>query len=156
MNEKVLNQELKIVIPDGFHEMSETERGNLNLYKESPDWSITDPDRHILLSVSWKKQALAAMLLSAREIAVKMEKSLRKPMEPYGYRLEGFLKESFDGTAAEGFRYSYTAQGIGMTGESFSVKKGKTLYYIHCYLRSELLEESLPVLKEIFASWKWL
>ena len=156
MKQTVLNQELKVTIPDGFHEMSEAEHGNLNLLKEAPDWCISDPDRHILLSVAWKKQSLASMLLSSGDVAENMEKSLRKPMAAYGYKLEGFLEESLDGTTASGFRYSYTAQGIGMTGESFSVKKGKTFYYIHCYLRSEFLEESLPVLKEIFASWKWL
>ena len=156
MNGKVLNQELKVVIPDGFHEMDEAERGKLNLYREAPDWCISDPARHIVLSVAWKRQSLASLLLSSREIADKMEKSIRKPMEPYGYKLEAFLQESFHGTPADGFRYSYTAQGIGMTGESFSVKHGKTFYYIHSYVRSALLEESLSVLRELYNFWEWL
>ncbi len=156
MNTIILNHELKAVIPDGFHEMDEAERGNLNFYNEVPALCVCDPDRHIILSAAWKKQALASMLLSSREIAEKMEKSFRKPMEPFGYRLEEFLEESIDGVAADGFRYSYTAEGVGMTGESFSFKKGKTFYYIHAYARTDLLDESLPVLRGILRSWEWV
>ena len=77
-------------------------------------------------------------------------------MQAYGYHLEGFLTEDAGGVKADGFRYTYTAQDIGMTGESFSIKKGKMFYYLHAYYRTELADESASVIRELFDSSEWV
>ena len=53
-------------------------------------------------------------------------------------------------------RYTYTAEDVGMTGESFSLKKGKTFYYLHAYYRTELAEESAAVIGEMLGSSEWI
>ncbi|MDO5133853.1 MAG: hypothetical protein Q4D81_12885 [Eubacteriales bacterium] len=155
METSLLNNELMITVPDGFHVMDDEELGRLNSFGEKPGWSIADPDRHITISIAWKKNAMASFLLNPREIAKKMEMSLQKIMAPYGYELQMFVQENLGGVEAPGFRYAYSVQETGMIGESLSMKKGKTFYYVHCYLRRELLEESIPVLQEIFESCRW-
>ena len=156
METALLNNELTISVPDGFHVMDDEELGKLNSYGEKPGWCITDPDRHITVSIAWKKGAVASFLLSSREIAKKMDMSLQKMMAPYGYERQMFVQEDLGGRDAFGFLYSYDVQEIGMSGESLSAKNGKTFYYVHCYMRRELLEESLPVLKKIFESCRWV
>ena len=95
-------------------------------------------------------------MLSAKEVAKKMESAIRAAMQPYDYALDSFVTENLGGEAAEGFRYLYTAQNIRMIGETLSVKKGRTFYYIHCYLREELRDESLQTLGEMFNTARWL
>lgn len=146
----LLNNELEIRVPDGFRAMREEELAKLKFYEEKPELCITDPDRHIIIAAAWKKSGFAALLLSAKEVSKKMESAVAKAMQPYSYALETFLTEEIGGEKAEGFRYLYEAQDIRMIGESFSVKKGKVFYYIHCYLREELREESIRTIREMF------
>ena len=155
MTKTAINNELNITLPEGFHEMDEAEKGKMNFYNEEPGCCFSDPDRHMVLSVSWKKNLLGSILIGTKEVAANMEKSIRKPMAQFGYSLQGYVTEDIGGAAAEGFRYSYTAEGIEMTGESLSAKKGRTFYYIHCYMRTELLDESTEVLKEILKDCEW-
>ena len=77
-------------------------------------------------------------------------------MAAYGYALAGFLSEDAGGVPAEGYRYTYTTEDVGMTGESFSLKKGKTFYYLHAYYRTELAEESASVIREMLSSSEWV
>ena len=68
MNTIILNHELKAVIPGGFHEMDEAERGKLNFIQDGPGGGISDPERHILISVGWKPfGGLSAMLLGIKD-----------------------------------------------------------------------------------------
>ncbi len=151
----VLNQELMISIPEGFHVMSEEELSRLNHYGQIPNWCVSDPDRHIILSVSWKKSGFASFLLNTAEVAKKMEGEIHRLLSSYGYELKGYITENLGGVSADGFRYSYIAQDVLMIGESLSAKKGKVFYYIHGYLREELQEESLRTLEEIFRTFHW-
>ena len=156
METKVLNGEWQVPVPDGFRELGSGEIARMNTVGEAPQWCAQDEARHIIVSAAWKKSGFAALMLSSKEVAQKMEASLRKAMQPYGYRPEGFVTADVGGLTADGFRYSYTAQGIGMSGESLSLKKGKTFYYLHCYCRTALAEESLSVIEEMLASSAWL
>ncbi len=98
METVVLNNEMQLSYPDGFHVMSEEELSKMTFYGEAPGWCISDPERHIDLSVSWKKtNGLFAKILNTREIAKNMEAQIRKPMGQYGYRLDSFLEKELGG-----------------------------------------------------------
>ncbi|MDO4803597.1 MAG: hypothetical protein Q4A32_02100 [Lachnospiraceae bacterium] len=151
----LLNDELSIQVPEGFHVMDESEVSAFKLFREAPNWSISNSNQHMVLTVSWKKSGFAALLLGAKDVAQKMEPQVRKAMEQYGYALEGFVTEELGGRKAEGFAYSYRAKDIDMVGETLSVKKGKTFCYIHCYMRESMREESRKILDEIFRAVRW-
>ena len=155
METMTLNGQLTITAPDGFHEMDEAERSKLNFYGEPANCCISDPDRHIIITAAWKTSGFAALVLSARENIKKMEQAVKKPMAPYGYKLEEFFTDSVGGVTADGFRYSYTAQEVPMNCEIRCVKKGKTFYYIHCYMRTALLTESRKVIREMLTQGEW-
>lgn len=155
MRDTQLNRELTVTIPDGFHEMDDAELSKLNLYKEAPDFCISDAIRHITVTVAWKKSLLGSMVLKGPEVAKKMEAEIRKPMEAFGYSFREFVTVDVGGETADGFIYEYTAQERAMVGESFAIKKGKTFYYIHCYMRDELKDESMQVVDAFFRSFQW-
>lgn len=150
-----LNKELLMQVPESFRIMDKAEVAKMNTSFGPPEICLSDPEHHIIITAAFKKSGLGAMLLSAGDVAKKMEQQLRGPMASYGYDLERFVSEDLAGSRAEGFMYTYTAQDIAMLGESFAVRKKKTFYYIHCYMRENLREESLRIIKDIFNTAKW-
>ena len=156
MIEKILNNEMSISYPEGFHVMDKEELKGQQFLQEGPGWCISDPDRHIVVSAAWRKtNGLIARMLNTRDVAKNMSAQIRKPMQKFGFQLEGFLQKEMGGLRADGYLYQYVVQGTGMAGESFCIKKGSTFYYIHCYFRQALKDESLAVLEEIFQSVTW-
>lgn len=144
--------DLQILCPDGFHEMSEGERSKLNFYKDGPGVCLSNPDMHIIVSIGWTKSGFASLMMNEKEAARNAEEKISKPMKAYGYQLEGFSDYSLGGEKACGYRYHYTAQGIAMTGETIVVKYRKVFYYLNFYARTELLEESLQVWQKMLDS----
>ena len=155
MENVALNNNLTVTVPDGFHIMDAAEKKKLRFLGNAPTLCISDPVRHIIVSLSWKKNFLASVMLNPGEIVKQMESKLQQPMSEYGYKLREFFQEDLGGLPAAGFLYSYTAQDVGMTGESLCAKKGTAFYYIHCYLRQESEAESLSALKDFFKSFRW-
>ena len=157
MKTMAVNHELRFECPEGFHVMDEEERSKLNFYGEGECECLSDPDRHIIISIGWARLGgLGAALGGAASAAKNMEKKLSKPMQQYGYRLLDMKDAMLDGEAAKGYSYEYETQGIGMAGESYACKRNKTMYYLHVYYRKELQEESLPVWEGIFSSMRWI
>ena len=149
-NTITINHELGISYPDGFHVMDPGERQRLRVLEDGPVKCLSDPERHIMISIGYKQPPkLALMMLNAKDIAKNAEKKIRKAMQPFGYRPAGFTDRSMGGEKAYGFAYEYEAQGTGMYAETFALKKGKTVYYLHFYARKALQEESAALWKEI-------
>jgi len=151
-----LNNELNFSYPDAFKVLTEEDLKKYQFFEEAPGFCISDAQRHIMISISWRQaNPFVAMLAGTSDIAKSMEAKIRKPMSRYGYKLEGFMNRQIGGKSADGYRYTYSVQDIGMLGESLSVKSGSNFYYIHCYLREALREDSLRVLDEIFGAVTW-
>lgn len=149
----VLNECLVVTPPDGFHVMTEEERHGMTLLEDGPWVGLSDPDRHILVTMGWKQvNKLAAKMLSGRNLAENMEKQVRRAMAALGYQPDGFRERQIAGTSAHGFGYEYTAQQIDMSAESYVLKMDATLYYFHFYARSERKEESLVVWNSLLES----
>ena len=129
MEKKQLNNELTLTYPSGFHVMGKEELEKHQYFGEPPAWSISDPERHMMISIAWKKtNGFVAKLLNTRDIVQKMEAGIRTPMQQFGYQLEGFLSLEAGGKNADGYRYSYTVQETGMTGESLCIKNKNTFF----------------------------
>ena len=150
----ILDKELEIDLPDGFYELNEEERQKMNFFTEGGEFScFSDPERHILVSVGKKEiNAFAAMLLNSKDIAKNMEQMIEKALVPADYHFGSYRSQKNGSLGFEGFRYDYSAQGIGMTAESYAAKYKRTVYYVHIYMRSALKEESLPVTGRILES----
>lgn len=151
-----LNSELKFPVPDGFHVMDEEEMSGMTMIAVGPGICLKDPERHIVVSVGYKKAGLlTSKMLSQKDIATKSEGSIRQAMKPYRYWPDGAGKREVGGLAADGFRYLYSAQETDMYAETYVLKKGKTFYYFHVYMRAALKEKSMPVWEEMLGSASW-
>ena len=151
----VLNEELELTYPEGFHVMDEKEMSELHFLEEGAGLCLSDPQRHIILTVGWKNAGLAGMMLNAKDAAKKAESAVAGAMKPFGIRSYGLEEGTVGGKKSYSFRYEYTAKETGMTGVTHTVKSGNTFYYFNYYGRTELNGESLPVLEEILGSVIW-
>ena len=150
MKEVLVNDQLILSYPDGFHIMTESERSKLNLLEDGQWIGLSDPDRHMIVTVGWKHAGfLTANFSTSNDLAKGMEKKIRKPMEPFGYRNEGFTDRVVAGEKACGFRYGYKAQSVDMVAESLVLKCDGTVVYFHSYMREALKEASMVVWNEL-------
>ena len=153
MRDLHVGNELLLPVPDGFHELTDGERSKMNMPWAGQWVGISDPERHILVTVGSKKAGLlAGWLLNARDLAGKTEKQIRGAMGSFGYRAEGPTSYLIAGEKASGFRYAYEAQGIAMCAESCVFKRRGKMYFLHLYAREELRGESFAVWEEILSS----
>ena len=148
-----LNNELRLSVPEGFHVMDEEEKSRLRLLEEGPFVGLSDPERHILVTVGWKQLGgLLSALVSSGDVAKSMEKNVSRAMAQLGYRRTGFTKTQVAGAEAGGFRYEYRAQDVDMAAESVAVKIKKTVYYFHFYGRAAGKEENAVCRDAILSS----
>ena len=138
MNDLELEDKMMLSYPDSFHVMDSEERKSIQFFGDAQGECLSDSERHIMISIGWKSVGIvSALLLNAKDLAKKMESDIRKPMQRYGYRLGDFAAKKVGSKRAEGFCYEYETQGIGMYGESYVVKNGRTFYYLNLYARRE-------------------
>lgn len=143
MKELIINERFKLICPQGFREMTEAERDQLNMLGDGDTLCLISEEGHMVVSIGWKQvNAVAGLLLHLISPARSMEASVNQAMSAYGYRRDAALERQIGGQSAKGFRYSYTAQ-VPMVGESYVLRDGRSLTFFHAYTRDALREESL-------------
>ncbi len=153
MNLISINDRYTLPVPDGFHVLEEADKQKLNVMGGGDWMGLSDPGRHLLMTLGWKKIGkLPSKLLNTQGLAKAMEKKIRTGLRSMHYKLEGFSTHPIAGLTAEGFRCKYMAQGIPTGAESFVAKDGNVLYYFHFYYREELEDASLAVWEKILES----
>ena len=156
MNDLKITDELHMEYPDTFHVMDEKEKESLNSMTGDDFVGLSDPESHVIVTVGYKANVgLAAKLLSAKDIAKNIEKQIAKPMMIYSYARGRFKNTGIGGIAASGFDYSYEVQGIVMLGESYVVKKDKTIYYFNMYTRDNMKAKNLSTWEDMLKQVRW-
>lgn len=153
MNLISINDRYTLPVPDGFHVVEETDKQKLNVMGGGDWMGLSDPGRHLLMTLGWKKVGkLPSKLLKTQGLASAMEKKIRGGLRSMHYMLEGYQSRRIAGLSAEGFRCKYMAQGIPTDAESLVAKDGNVLYYFHFYYREEQEAQALAVWEKILAS----
>ena len=71
------NNTLSLTFPDGFHVMNNDKRKKLKMLADGPGECLTDPDRHIIISIGWKELGLfPALLVSVKDAADNSQKAI--------------------------------------------------------------------------------
>ena len=152
MTSTVINGEMRIPLPEGFHVMSDEEIISISKGQTAPAWVMKNNDTHFMFSVSWKAiPALAAFLMGAKDMAKTMHKRFGAAAGDAGYTIGEIREIMIGGVKAYGYPYSFVADGIAMCGDSIVVKKKKTYYFFHTYYREEMKEENEALLEEIYS-----
>ena len=148
----LLNNRLSMTFPEGFSEMDAETLAAKRFSMDGAGTGLSDPERHMIVSIGWEKSAFAAFVLNEKDLAKKSEENIRVPMKQYGYVLKGFSSGTIAGRKARGFRYEYSVQETDMTAECWVFKYDKTFYYLNYYTRSALIAENEKVWQDVLAS----
>ncbi len=149
----ILIHKLELSIPEGFYEMDEDELSRMNFLNNGPCACLSDPERHMLITLGLKQTGrIASALLSTKDIGRNMGKYISRWMKPYAYRKGDDLEREIAGLPSFGLSYHYEVQDVKMYGESYAVKAGKNIYYLNLYAREDLKEDSIALWSRILSS----
>ena len=146
---------MSVEIPEGFYELSEEERRSIKIQGKGEGSVFKDPDRRMFISIGWKKAGFMVRMLTSKDFAKSMEPRIDGSMRKYGYQFRTNIDRPIGGLDASGFGYTYTAQDIAMYAESYAIKNGKLIYYIHFYINQEAKDEGQQTLNQILDSVEW-
>ena len=142
MDPIILNNKLQMAGLDDFREMTNEELAGLRRgIGNGESVSVISSELHMIISVGWKKEGgFLSRLITGSDLVANMESCYRKSFKPYGFTFDKYIDTEVAGVIANGLRYSYEAQGIGMTADSSVLKKDGILYYLHVYYRTKVKE----------------
>lgn len=70
-------------------------------------------------------------MLNTNDLYKNLEKSIQISMQPFNYSKVSDLEKELGNEKLKGIRYQYKASNIDMVGESYVIKHGKVIYYLH-------------------------
>jgi len=153
-----LNGELTLTYPEDFRKLDDDELNRMPMLNRAPGSTtvcLKSSEKHLAATLGCGKIPFIARILSENDIIKKAEQDISAALKSKDYKPGGFPDRSIGGIPARCFRYTYTAEGIGMSGESSVIKDGGKTWWFHFYYRTELEAESLPVWEQMLDSVKW-
>ena len=147
-----MNDTLSLTFPDGFEKLDEAQLQQLRAMKSSPDVCLRDEEKHIIVSLAYKRAGFLSGVLNGRDLIKSAQSRLAAAMRGYGYRLTGYEDRRVGSKAAQSFQYAYVAQDVGMRGECCAIKEGKAIYYLHFYGRAEEEDSCRAVIASVLGS----
>ena len=152
MTTERINNELNMNYPESFRPMTEEEM--LRYFGSAENrWGVYDPDRHIILSVSWTKAGFWRSMTDAESVLLGIEARLRRNLLNYqkvtSYRMKLNKKHK-----AEAVRFEYRVNDARLVqvGDVIVIKYKKKFYVIHYITRKPTAPQDLPILKEALES----
>ena len=154
MKEILLNNELALSYPEGFAGPSEEELAKLRfLNKKGAGEVLYDPERHMYATAAYQTiGGFQAMLLNIQDLGKNDAKVVAKAMEPYSCEMGEVETKTVAGEDAVSYSYHYTAEGKAMFGETTEIKKGKNIYYLHFYGRTDEEENCRSVIASVLST----
>lgn len=155
MKNLLINNELKCVYSDGFHEMTGDELKKYFLSDENR-CGIYDESRHFIISVSWIKKNFFTFITDAKSVVNGAEYRLKKNL--VNYRRVDRMKCEIAGKKADGIRYEYTAVNadVEQIGELYVFRHHHMFYFVHLAARQDNFEESRRELTELLRSMTFI
>ncbi len=154
MSRQNVNNTFSLQIPETFEPMSAEDLRQLSAGGGDPyQWGVRDREHHVMIVALWKQYpALLAWMSDVKAIAKKNEQLTRRVYEGHDYRLLGFKALQAGDRNAEGYCFSYRAEGVSQVVNSFLVKEGKTVYSFLCTGREENTAADQAMFSEMLKS----
>ena len=152
----LLNNTLQINVPEGFQTM-DPEAASAKLIEKGEGVCLSNPDRHILMTIGWKTLGrFTGFLLKEKDLEKNMESSILNAMKPFQCHNDGPCTQNIGGQEARGFCYHYIAQDTEMSAASILLRREKTVYYFHLYTRTALVQENTALWEELLTTARWI
>ena len=157
MNQTTINDEIRITLPEEFHLMDPEEKKRIYAMSAvTPEWSARDAQRHMLISVSWKRtNAVLASMACSMDGAKGYEKRVRVVLRERNYRFGEYLKEELGEKTAFGFTFRYQGNEGELLNRTMMVRSGGCIYYLTSQIRADGEDESKAVMDGIWRSISW-
>lgn len=153
----VINNELEIKVPEELKEMDDAKRKSMNFLVDGESCCFENEEKHLLVAIGWKKVGLfAGAMLNTNDLYKNLEKSIQTGMQTFNYSKVSDLEKEVGNKKLKGLRYQYKASDIDMVGESYVIKHGKVIYYLHYYSRVAFDDENKNTWLSVLESAKWL
>lgn len=158
MSRQMINETYSLQIPDSFESMDGEDLRGLSRGSGDPfQWGVKDRENHVMIIAMWKRyHALLSLLADPKAVVKRNEQLTRELYEGHGYRLLGFLSAQAGEEKAEGYRFSYSAEGIACVRTSFLVKDGRTVYAFICAGREENADTDLAMFSRVMTSLEYV
>ena len=148
-----INNELTLTYPEGFQEMNEE---TLTRYFSSPKnrWGVYDPERHVIISVSWTKAGFFSFLTDAENVLLSAQARMRSNL--INYKRTSSSKMKIAGKKGFGFRFEYRVndRNIYQSGDLRAFKYKGKFYALEYIGRRITDEEHHPIFEEVMESVK--
>lgn len=152
MNNVKINNEINMTYPDGFKEMGEEELKK-HFGSAVNRWGAFDADKHIVLSVGWKKAGFFGFMKDAETYQIELESRLRRCLLNY-QRIDSFKTKIAGKKKANGIRFEYRVNDSVSVhaGDVFIFKNKKWFYAVYYITRKNHAAEHLPAFEEVLKS----
>ena len=157
MSRQTINETFSLQVPDAFERMDGESLRGLSRGGDPFQWGMKDRENHVMILAMWKRYpALISLLADPKTLVKKNEQLTRKLYEGHGYRLLGFLSMQAGEEKAEGYRFSYSAEGIAHVRTNFLIRDGKTVYAFICAGREENADTDLAMFSRVMESLEYV
>lgn len=152
MKKIMINQELTGAYTEGFCEMTAQELRKFYVSEKSR-CGLYDKDRHIIISVCWKKPGVLGFLTDTKSVLKGAEMRLRRHLSRY--RLIERLNREIMSCPAEGIRFEYQVTGTDIIQYSdlYVFRYGDLYYSAEVVARKEGFEESQREMESFLRSF---
>lgn len=151
MNNVQINNEVNLISPDGFETMGEAE---LTRYFNTPAdrWGTYNADKHIILSVSWKKAGFKHIFTDPESYMIEVESNLIRTLLNY-QRITDY-KRKLGKQKAYGIRFEYRVKDAALVQVCDIVvfKYKKKFYSVYYVTRKVNASANLPLFEEVLNS----
>ena len=140
MNAKI-NNEINLTYPDTYQEMGEEE---LQRYFSTAQnrWGVYDAERHVILSVCWKKAGFLSFLTDAESILIGAEARMKRKLINYRRLDASKTKIASKKKNAFGIRFEYRVNDANIyhSGD-MRIMKYKKNFYTFQYIGRRITDE---------------
>ena len=89
MTNDIINNELEISWPEGFHRMNEAELRKAFKDNNPNRWGIMDEERHMMITVLWNRtNMLSAMTVGPKTVAYSVEHKIKTSFDKSSYHFK--------------------------------------------------------------------
>ena len=157
MSRQDINGVFTLEIPENLQPVSAEELQEFSRGGDPFQWAVRDTERHVMITALWKQYSgLISWLADMKAMAKKNQQMVSKVYEGNDYRLTGYISMEAGDLPAEGYRFTYTAEGIAHSAAVMLIKEGRTVYSITCAGREENAAADCAMFREVLESLELL
>ena len=153
MAEERINQDLNLMVPEGYRVMSAEEMQAMFLDDNPNRWAMRNEAMHHTVAVFYhKSNPFLSMLADAKSVAESTQLKLAEGLLSHQYQKGESFPLAMCGQKAYGFTYRYINHEVLTDGTVIVFKHGNICYTVYGYSAAEYTETNRPMFETICKS----